>query len=232
MDDEELRSEFAALVAPVQQIPVPDSLGLRRRVRRRRAGQATASALACACVAAAAGLFFRPSAAPPTTIGTGHASGCASRDLVVRWLPPAQVTVRFIEGPPQTYLLVFRNIGATACSLAGWPRFVIAGSGHPRSVSVSYKTHFDEWVGTARTRVVEPTRILLEPGAAAVSVVSVELTIVYQKGCVTRAWLIGPPSPGAAPVPSRGKLPEICDGSLIDVSAFYPPSVPITNNYP
>ena len=231
MDDEALRSEFAALLAPVRQIPVPDSLGLRRRVRRRRAGQSTATALACACVAATAGLLFGPPAARTTPPGTDR-GGCASSDLVVRWLPPAQVSGAWVEAPPQTYLLSFRNAGASACSLSGWPRFVIAGSSQPRPVSVSYETHFGEWVGIFRRRVVEPTRIVLEPGATAVSVVTVVPGYPALMGCITRAWLVKPPTPGEHAVRTRGDLPELCVGASITASPLYPPSVPITENYP
>jgi hypothetical protein len=131
-----------------------------------------------------------------------------------------------------TYLLAFRNVGATACSLSGLPRLVVSASSHPRSLDFSYNRTFAEWVGTYRTRTVEPTRIKLDPGATAVSVVSIELTIAVQDGCATRAWLIRPPAPGATALHSRGDLPEICDNSTILVSPVYPRSVPITDSYP
>jgi len=231
MDDEALRSEFAALLAPVQQIPIPDSLGLRRRAHRRRAGQASASALACACVAIAFTLLFAKSPAPRGSVGTPIPAGCASRDLVATWLPPAKVYGHWAEAPPETLLLVVRNTGQAVCSLEGWPRFFFTASSHPRSVDVSYETHFAEWVGTYRNRVVDSSKLVLRPGAAAVSTVSVELPIAVQHGCATRAWLVRPPAPGAVTSPSRGDLPEVCDGSFITVSPLYPPSVPITQDY-
>lgn len=231
MDDEALRAEFAALVAQVQQIPIPDSLGLRRRARRRRAGQASATALACACVAVSFTLLFARSPAPGGLARTSIPAGCAGRDLVARWLPPAKVHGQWAEAPPETFLVVVRNTGQAVCSLEGWPRFVFTASSHPRSVDVLYKTNFAEWVGTYRNRVVDPSRLILRPGAAAVSTVSVELPIAVRHGCVTRAWLVRPPAPGAAASPSRGDLPEVCDGSFITVSPLYPPSVPITHDY-
>src|SRR5215469_8021125 len=203
MDDEALRSEFAALLAPVQQIPIPDSLGLRRRAHRRRAGQASASALACACVAIAFTLLFAKSPAPRGSVGTPIPAGCASRDLVATWLPPAKVYGHWAEAPPETLLLVVRNTGQAVCSLEGWPRFFFTAS----------------------------SKLVLRPGAAAVSTVSVELPIAVQHGCATRAWLVRPPAPGAVTSPSRGDLPEVCDGSFITVSPLYPPSVPITQDY-
>jgi len=227
MDDEVLRATFAALVQPVQQIPVPDSSGLRRRVRHRRAGQATASALACACIAAAGGFLFRPSHSPAPPIGYGV--GC---DIVARWLPPAHVDGLWAEGPPQTSLLVLRNVGTATCSLYGWPRLVFPGLSGPHRVTVEYKTKFDVWIGKARTRVVEPTKIRLAPGAAAVSAVTIELPPALQAGtCFTRAWLVRPPGPGDA-IRSRGDLPEICSYTWIMASPLYPPSVPTTQNYP
>jgi hypothetical protein len=230
MDDETLRSEFAALVAPVQQIPIPGILGLRRRARRRRAGQASASALACACVAISFSLLFAKSPAPRRVPGTPVPASCADRDLVATWLPPAKVRGHWFEGPPKTFLLVVRNTGQAVCSLRGWPRFIFTASSHLRSVTVSYETHFAEWVGTYRTRIVDPSKLVLGPGAAAVSTVSVVLPITGTE-CVTRAWLVRPPVPGAAASPSRGDLPLVCPGSSITVSPLYPPSVPITQDY-
>lgn len=232
MDDEELRSEFAALLTPVLQIPIPDSLRLRRRVRRRRAGQASAGALACACVAVAAGLFFGSSAPPTAVLGAGHAAGCASRNLAVRWLSPAQIKGVWAEAPPLTYRLELRNTGGTVCSLDGWPRILVTRLSQPKSVTVAYQTRFDEWVGTFRTRVVEPTRIVLDPGAAAVSVVDVGQPIAIQNGCVTRSWLVRPPAPGDTPLRSRGDRPQMCDGAYLTESPLYPPGVPITKDYP
>jgi hypothetical protein len=101
----------------------------------------------------------------------------------------------------------------------------------PRSVTVTYRMHFDEWLGTFHTRVVEPTRIVLHPGAAAVSVVNVGLPIAQQNGCATRAWLVKPPMPGDTPLRSGGHRPEMCDASYLTESPLYPPSVPITKNY-
>jgi hypothetical protein len=232
MDDEELRSEFAALLAPVQQISVPDSLRLRRRFRRRRAGQAGASAIACACAAVAAGLSFWPAASPTAVLGTGRAGGCASRNLEIRWLPPARVKGVWAEAPPETYRLALRNTGRTACSLAGWPRVLVTRLRRPKSVTVAYETQFDEWAGTFHARVVKPTRIVLDPGASAVSVVNVGQPLAFQNGCITRAWLVRPPVPGDTPVRSGGDRPQICDGSYLTESPLYPPGVPITQNYP
>ena len=227
MDDEQLRAKFAALVEPVQRIPVPNSSGLRRRVRRRRAGQATASALACACVAAAGGFFLRPPHSPTPPVG--HGVGC---DFVARWLPPAHVDGLWAEGPPQTSLLVLRNVGTATCSLYGWPRLLFPGPSGPRRVAVEYKTKFDVWIGKARTRVVEPTKIRLAPGAAAVSAVTINLPPGLAGGtCFTRAWLVRPPGQGGA-IRSRGDLPEICSYTSITASPLYPPSVPTTQNYP
>jgi hypothetical protein len=232
MDDEELRAEFARLLEPVQRMPVPAILGLRRRVRRRRAGQAAASTVVCACAAVAAGLFFGPSGTPSSVVGTGRAAGCASSDLVIKWLPPAGVKGIWAEAPPETYLLELRNVGTTTCSLKGWPRPLVTGLSRPGSVTVTYQTHFDEWVGTFRTRTVRVTRMILQPGAAAVAVVNVGVPIAVQNGCVTRAWLVRPPAPGDAPVRSRGDLPQLCDGSYLTESPLYPPNVPITKDYP
>jgi hypothetical protein len=82
-------------------------------------------------------------------------------------------------------LLQLRHTGGTECSLTGWPRLLVTGLSRPRSVTVVYETHFEEWVGTMLARVVRPTRIVLEPGATAVSVVNVGLPIAIRNGCVT-----------------------------------------------
>jgi hypothetical protein len=99
-------------------------------------------------------------------------------------------------------------------------------------VTVEYKTKFDVWIGKARMRLVEPTKIRLAPGAAAVSAVTIELPPALAAGtCFTRAWLVRPPGPNGV-IRSRGDLPEICTYTSITASPLYPPSVPVTQNYP
>lgn len=234
MDDETLRSELAAWLAPAERIPVPDSSRLKRRARRRLAGQASASALAGACVVASAGLIFGlPGSPVPPHVQVGaHVSACASHDLAARWLPPAPVRGAYMEPPPRTYLLALRDTGPVSCSLYGWPRLVLPGPERPASVSIFYRTHLPEMVFSSISRVVKPTRLVLEPGASAVSAVTVDLPPLLRVPCFTRAWPVKPPGAGATAIRSHGSRLEVCPYTAIYVSPLYPPSVPITKNYP
>lgn len=234
MDDDELRAEFAVLGRPAVRIQVPDSSVIRRRVRRRRARQATVGMLACACVAASAGLISQ--AAGPSAPAGGPAAavhGCVNRALRIRWLPPAPPKGIFMEAPPATYLLALRNTGTAACSLEGWPRLA-TGSRQPRQVSISYGTLslvYPPGAGQQKPRVVEPTRVVLAPGATAVSTVTVAL-MPAEIGCVRTGWAVTPPAPGSSARRTPGSPSWICDGTSIVVSPVYPASAPITQNYP
>jgi hypothetical protein len=234
MDDEELRAQLAAWLRPLGQLSVPDSSKLSRRVRRRRAGQATAGALTVACVASAA-LGFGLSRAPRPgheVAGPSMRGHCVSRDLRATWLPPAGVNGMYAEAPPETYLLAVRNTGRSACVLDGWPRLIATGLVRPRKVSVTYRTHLDEWWKREFQRVVRPTRVKLRPGATALSTVTFSLPPAELNPCVKLAWRIKPPVPGSAPVRTRGDRALVCAFTSIEVSPLYPSSVPITSNYP
>lgn len=233
MDDEELRSELTALMVPADRIAVPDARVLRRRLRRRRNGQATVGVLAVACAVAGLGAGLTGAPVPsgngsPGNGSPGAAGACASGDLRATWLAPATVNGQWMEAPPVTYRLALRNTGRSRCWLEGWPRLVPSGSDQPRSVSVSYRTHFNEWVGSMRSRVVQPTRVMLEPHARALSAVTVATAPSGGSGCVSLGWAIRPPSPGAGPLRSHGRLPTLCDPGWIVVSPVYPASVPLT----
>jgi hypothetical protein len=233
MEDDELRSQLTAWSRLVGQISIPSSSVFRRRLRRRRAAQATAGALTVACVASA-GLAYGLSRAPRTSTQTYAASrgDCVSRQLRVTWLPPAKVNGVYMEGPPHTYLLAVRNSGPSACVLEGWPRLVPTGPPRRHMVSVSYRTHFDEWVKVEIYRVVRPTRVVLRAGATALSRVTVSLPPALLYPCVKLSWSVRPPARRSELVRTRGDRPEICSGTLIEVSPLYPSRVPITSNYP
>jgi Protein of unknown function (DUF4232) len=236
MEDEELRARFAALFRPVEQMRVPDVSVIRRRLRRRRAGQTTAGLLACAAVVASAGLIHQALGAPAPVAGPmPNAAGCANDDLQIGWLPPAGPKGLFMEAPPETYLLSLRNTGATACSLKGWPRLAMASSRPPRLAPVSYgtlSTLFRPGASETSSRIVEPTQVVLMPGAAALSAVTVALPPL-QTGCVRTAWAITSPLTGSSPARRPpGGPPQICDGTSIVVSPIYPGSVPLSQNYP
>jgi hypothetical protein len=210
----------------------PDAGVLRHRLRRRRSGQARVGVLALACAAAGLGVGLSRAPVPPG-IGSARVAGaCASGDLRATWLTPATVSGTWMEAPPVTYRLALRNTGRSGCWLNGWLRLVPSGSNQPRNVSVSYRTHFDEWVGDMRSRVVKPTRVILEPQATALAAVTVGTPPSGGVGCVSLAWAIRPPSPGAVPLRSHGGLPALCDHGWIVVPPVYPSSVPLTANYP
>lgn len=235
MDDDELRAEFAVLGRPAVRIQVPDSSVIRRRVRRRRARQAAVGLLACACAAVFAGLIRQAAGAPAPTGGPAQTGPvCVNRDLQVRWLPTARPKGFFIEAPPATYLLALRNTGTAACSLEGWPRLAMTGSRQPRQVSISYGTLslvYPLGASEQKPRVVEPTRVVLAPGATAVSTVTVALTPA-EVGCVRTGWAVTPPALGSSARRAPGSPSWICDGTSIVVSPVYPAGVPITRNYP
>jgi hypothetical protein len=233
MDDEELRSELAAWLRPLSQIRVPDSSMLSRRVRRRRARQASAGALTLCIAAAALGLALTRAPQPGHQVAGPDTPGrCLSRHLRATWLPPAGVTGTYAEPPPETYLLAVRNTGRSACVLDGWPRFAPTRPRRPRSVSVTYPTHLDQWWKHEFRRLVRPTRVKLRPGATALSAVTIYLPPNMTPPCLNLAWPIKPPGPAAAPVRTHGNRPLVCPFTAIEVSPLYPSSVPITSNYP
>ncbi len=235
MNDEELRSQLAAWLRPLGQVPAPDRSVLSRRARRRRARQASAGALTIACITAAALVLWLPRAPQPghEVAGKNTHDLCASRNLRFTWLPPAGVNGMrtYPEAPPETYLLSARNTGRSACVLDGWPRLTAPGPVR-HLVYFFYRTHLDQWWKHEFRRFVRPTRVRLRPGATALSAVTISVPPAMLPPCTKLAWRVSPPAPGSAPVRVHGYPTLVCSSSLIEVSPLYPSSVPITSSYP
>jgi len=84
---------------------------------------------------------------------------------------------------------------------------------------------------STRPKAVEPTWVILRPGATAVSAVTISLPPMLH-GCAAPRWKVTAPVPRARAnrVPNGPRM--ICDYTSIVVSPLYPRRVPITQNYP
>ncbi len=242
MRDEQLREELAAWLRPVQQAPAPDVSVIRRRLRHRRARIAVTGAVLCALAAGTVALVHATAAPAPSVIGPGPAAlaPCSGMRLRAGWAAaPVVNNAASVDPVPITYLLEFRNTGRVACWLQGWPKLSRqgpAGSRAPRAMVVSYGTVSVSMKGRGlASRVVEPTRVVLRPGAPAVAAVTVSYPPILA-ACFRSAWSVTPPNTSGStlvPGPSGGRgVPLICNHSTIVVSPVYPAAVPVTQNYP
>ncbi len=246
MRDEELRDELVSWLRPAQQLRPPDISVIRRRLRRRRARNAAAGLAAGTVIAASAGLIHVTSGGSPAAhLGGGPPAavpGCPGNHLRISWsAAPVRNTGPSMEPLPIAYLLQLRNTGPVSCSLEGWPRLAVTRPRSLRSVPISY--------GTVSLRsgrravvwaVVEPTRVVLRPGASAAARVMVTYPFMLSN-CSRPAWTVTPPGgrtstllpQGPASSRTRGQgVPMLCTSSTVVASPVYPGSVPNTQNYP
>ncbi len=237
MDDDELRARLAGLLSAAGPVRVPPMSVIRRRMRRRQARQATTGVLACACAAVCAVLIRGAVGAPPpegpaNAVAPASVPDCTGKHISVAWVRAFPIRGVFMEAPPETFLLGFRNTGGTACALIGWPRLVMTRP--PHQVSITYGTRSTVVLPPkgkrSISRVVKPTRVLLRPGATAVSAVTVALPLMWSE-CMHTAWAVTPPVPSVAHILPGGPR-FTCAHTSVAVSPVYPASVPISQNYP
>ncbi len=113
-----------------------------------------------------------------------------------------------------TVAIVFRNVGAQACSLTGWPTIA--------TPSLRTKVQYTTFTGAGF--VVPVTRVVLQPGAtgsAALDLFSHPGSTYSQECFETGAWAVtlpGSHQPTRVPWPS---YQGACPGGTILVSPFY-----------
>jgi hypothetical protein len=243
MRDDQLRDGLAAWLRPAQEAPVPDVSVIRRRLRRRRARKAIGGTVLCALGAGTAALIHVTAAPPPTMVGPGPVSAppCRGSLLRVGSVPElAGPNGPMMERLATTYLLQIQNTGRAACSLEGWPELSVAAPRSLRAVPVSYGTVSLTVNGNGQaSRVVEPTRVALSPGAQAAAAVTVTYPL-NGTGCASAAWSVTPPRGGRPTLVRRSQRSGtgqqeqlvLCQSSTIEVSPVCPAAVPPTQNYP
>jgi len=230
MENEELRARLAGVCGSAASVRVPPVEAIRRRMRRRQARQATAGVLTCASVTVAVvlihGAVGTPGTGRPANNGSQTVPACASKHISISWVRSFPVDRLSVEAPPKTYLLGFRNNGRVGCTLTGWPQLDVTVTHPQRRVWLSYGT-----LNTLLSRVIEPTRVLVRPGATAVSAVTIYLAPGGLE-CGNTAWKVTPPGPASAASVIPGGPRYVCFGTSVDVSPIYPASVQISQNYP
>ena len=229
MRDEDLRDQLESWLAPVRRRPAPDLAVIRRRARRRRARGAAFAAAAIVVVIGSAAIIRSAISAPsapsaplapssPTAPARPHqaTARCSGQDLQITGPQSPAVTM-----PGTVAVIVFRNTGATSCTLEGWPKVGIDG---PRpaagTIPVTYATTTAAWT-------VRVSRVVLRPGASAAATLLIAVPVTAT-GCGSPAWSITPPGATRSTV-IRGPSdsPPVCAGGSIVVSAVYPGHAPV-----
>jgi hypothetical protein len=230
MRDEDLRDQLESWLAPVRGLPAPDITVIRRRVGRHRARSAAFAAAAIVVVVGSAGIIRSAIQAPSApTAPTAPAAPtrphqamapCSGQDLQITGPQTPSVTM-----PGTVAAIVFRNTGATSCTLEGWPKVAVDG---PRpaagTIAVTYATTTAAWS-------VRVTRVVLRPGASAAATVLIAAPVTAT-GCGSPAWSIVPPGTARSTV-IRGPSdsPLVCAGAKIVVSAVYPGRAPVIGGH-